>query len=103
MDRAQISVFEQTHKVDIGGLLKGQNGRALEVQIALEILGDLANKALERQLTGQQFGRLLVTADLVQDDCSWPVAVGLLHATGIKRRLAGSLWWSAACVGPCLR
>ena len=91
VDRAQVGVFEQTNKVGLGGLLKGQNGRALEAQIALEILGNLAHKALERQLTDQQFGRLLVTADLAQGDCSRPVAVGLLHATGSGRRFSGSL------------
>ena len=91
VDRAQVGVFEQTYKVGLGGLLKGQNGRALEAQITLEILGDLAHKALERQLTDQKFGRLLVTADLAQGDCSWPVAVRFLHTTGSGCGFAGSL------------
>ena len=56
MDGAQVGVLEQTHEVGLGGLLEGEDGGALEAQVALEILGDLADEALEGELTDEQVG-----------------------------------------------
>ena len=57
----------------------------------LEVLGDLADQALEGQLADEQLGGLLVLADLTQGHGAGPVAVGLLHAAGGRGRLAGGL------------
>jgi hypothetical protein len=54
----------------------------------LEVLGDLADQALEGQLADEELGGLLVLANLAQGDGAGPVAVGLLHAAGGGRRLA---------------
>ena len=91
VDGAQVRVFKQTHEVGFSSFLKSQNSRALEAQIALEVLGDLTHKTLEGQLTDQKLGRLLVAADLTKGDGSRPVAVGLLHTTGGGSRFTGSL------------
>ncbi|KAH0456126.1 hypothetical protein IEQ34_014033 [Dendrobium chrysotoxum] len=56
VDSAQICVFEETNE--------SQHGMALETQIRLEILCDLTNKPLERQLSDQQLSTLLVLANL---------------------------------------
>ena len=50
VDRAQVAVLEETHEVRLGGLLQGENGGALEAEVRLEVLGDLADQALEGQL-----------------------------------------------------
>lgn len=67
---AQGLTFEQTNQVTLAGFLQGTNGSRLEAQISLEVLGDLANKTLERELANQELGRLLVTADLTKSNSS---------------------------------
>lgn len=64
-----------THQVGLGGLLQGEDGRALEAKVGLEVLGDFAYQALERQLADQQLGGLLVAADLAQGHGAGPVPV----------------------------
>src|SRR5271155_2947867 len=91
VDRAQVGVFEEADEVGLARLLQGHDGRALEAQIGLEVLRDLANEALERQLADEQLRRLLVTTDLAQRHCSGPVAVGLLDAAGRRRALPRGL------------
>ena len=82
VDGAQIGVLEETNQVGLASLLKGHDGGALEAQVGLEVLGDLADETLEWQLADQQLGALLVTTDLTQSDGTWPVTMGLLHAAG---------------------
>ncbi len=80
VDGRQVGVLEQADQVGLGRLLQGQDGGRLEAQVGLEVLGDLADQALEGQLADQQVGRLLVLADLPQGDGARAVAVGLLDA-----------------------
>ena len=80
VDGGQVGVLEETDEVGLGGLLEGQDGRRLEAQVGLEVLGDLADQALEGQLADQEVGRLLVLADLAERDRSGAVTVGLLDA-----------------------
>ena len=80
VDRGQVGVLEEADEVGLGGLLERQDGRRLEAQVGLEVLGDLADQALEGQLADQEVGRLLVLADLAERDGSRAVTVGLLDA-----------------------
>ena len=73
VDGTEVGVLEEADQVSLGGLLQGLYGRALEAQVRLEVLGDLAHQPLERQLADQQFGRLLVAADLAQCHRTGPV------------------------------
>ena len=82
MDGAQVGVLEKTNEVSLGSLLEGKNGGSLEAEVALEILGDLTNKALEGELADEQVGGLLVTTDLTESDGSGAVTVGLLDTSG---------------------
>jgi hypothetical protein len=82
VDSAQVGVLKQTNKVGLGSLLKGHDGRRLEAEIGLEVLGDFTDQTLEGQLPDQQLSALLVTTDLSQSDGTGPVPVGLLHSTG---------------------
>ena len=68
VDGAQVGVLEEADQVGLRRLLQGQDGARLEAQVRLEVLRDLADEALERQLADQQLGRLLVLADLAQGD-----------------------------------
>ena len=52
---AQIGVLEQTNQVRLTGLLQCRNGRRLETQVGLEVLCNLTNETLKRQLANQQF------------------------------------------------
>ena len=63
VDGAQVGVLEQAHQVGLAGLLQGHHGGALEPQVGLEVLGDLADQALEGQLADQQLGGLLVPGE----------------------------------------
>ncbi len=66
VDGAQVGVLEEADQVGLGGLLQGHHGAGLEAEVGLEVLGDLADQALEGQLADQQLGRLLVAADLTE-------------------------------------
>ena len=91
VDGAEVGVLEEADQVGLGGLLEGQNGRALEAKVRLEVLRNLAYQALEGQLADQELRALLVLADLAQSDGARAVTVGLLDAAGRGCRLAGRL------------
>jgi hypothetical protein len=91
VDGAEVGVLEQPDEVRLGGLLERRDGGALEPEVGLEVLRDLADQTLERKLADQQLRALLVLADLAERDGAGAEAVGLLHAAGGGRRLAGGL------------
>lgn len=91
VDGAQVGVLKQTDEISLASLLEGHNGGALETQVGLEILGDLADETLEWQLADQELGALLVTTDLAESHCSGPVTMGFLHSTCGWGALSGGL------------
>ena len=95
VDRAQVGILEETNKVGLRGLLEGEDGGALEAEVRLEVLRDLADEALEGELADEELRRLLVAADLAERDGAGAVAVGLLHTSGggggLARCLGGEL------------
>ena len=82
VDGTQVGVLEQANKVGLGRLLQGKNGRALESQVSLEVLRNLADETLEGQLADEQVSALLVAADLAKRNSTGTVAVGLLDTSG---------------------
>ncbi|KAK3007352.1 hypothetical protein RJ639_017827 [Escallonia herrerae] len=52
---------------------------------------DLADEPLERQLTDQQLGALLILSDLLECHAFGPEAVGLLHPASDRRKLPSRL------------
>ena len=52
---------------------------------------DFTDETLEGELSDQELGGLLVTADLTEGDGSWLISVWLLDTTGRWCGLAGSL------------
>ena len=91
VDGAEVGVLEEGDEVRLGGLLESDDGGSLESEVVLEILGDLADKALEGQLADEELGGLLVPADLAEGDGSRAVAVGLLDSSGRRGGLPGCL------------
>jgi histone H3 len=91
MDGAQIGVLEERDKVSLNGLLERTDGRGLEAQIGLEVLGNLTNQTLERELADKELSRLLVATDLTESDGTRLVSVRLLDTTGRWSRLASGL------------
>lgn len=91
MDSAKVCIFEQTDKVGLACLLESHHSRTLETKIGFEILSDLPNQTLERQLADQQLSRLLVASNLPESYCSGPVTVRLLYAAGSRGALPGCL------------
>ena len=91
MDGAEVGVLEDADQVGLGGFLEGHDGRGLESEIGLEVLGDLTDKSLEGQLADQKLGRLLVAADLTKGDGARSESVWLLHTTGGWGTLASGL------------
>lgn len=43
MDGTQVGVLEEGDEVGLDGLLESTDGRGLEAEVALEVLGDLTN------------------------------------------------------------
>ena len=95
VDGAEVGVLEEADEVSLGRLLEGEDGGGLEPEVGLEVLGDLADEALEGELADEELGGLLVLADLTERDGTGPVPVRLLHAAGrrggLARRLGGEL------------
>ena len=91
VDGSQVGILEKTNKVSLSSLLKSQDGRSLESQVSLEILGNFSDKSLERKLSDQELSRLLVSSDLTKGDGTRSVSVWLLHTTSGRSRLSGCL------------
>ena len=58
MDGAEVGVLEEADEVSLSSLLEREDGGALEPEVGLEVLGDLADQALERELADQELRRL---------------------------------------------
>ena len=68
VDGAEVGVLEEGDEVSLNGLLERTDGGALEAEVGLEVLGDLTDETLERQLADEELGRLLVATDLTESD-----------------------------------
>ena len=89
VDCAQVGVFEETDEVGFAGLLEGHDGRALEAQVGLEVLGDFPDETLEGQLADEKLGAFLISPDLPESDRAGPVPVRLLDASGGRSAFSG--------------
>ena len=54
VDGAEVGVLEERDEVSLGGLLEGEDGRALEPELLLELVGDLADESLEGELSDEE-------------------------------------------------
>ena len=90
VDGTQVGVLEQTHQISLARFLKSGHCRALKAQIGLEVLCDLADETLKRQLSDQQLGAFLVSTNLAKSHCAWTVSVWFFDTTGSRGAFAGS-------------
>ena len=86
VDGGQVGVLEERDEVGLGSLLERHDGRRLEAEVGLEVLGNLANETLEGELADEELGRLLVATDLAEGDRSGAV---------LRRRGGESAWCPA--------
>ena len=98
VDGAQVGVLEQTNQVGLAGLLEGHDGRALEPQVSLEVLGDLTDQTLEGQLADEELGGFLVSSDLTER-----ATVPGLYLWGFFTPPVAGADFLAALVASCLR
>jgi hypothetical protein len=101
VDGAEVSVLEQADQVSLRSLLQGGNGRRLEAEICLEVLGNLADKALEGELADQQISAFLVAANLTEGHGSGAKTMRLLNVANrtsfLGRLLKGKMFaWDFA-------
>lgn len=68
VDGAEVGVLEEGDEVGLDGLLESTDGRGLEAQVGLEVLGNLTDQTLEGELPDQKLSGLLVATDLTQSD-----------------------------------
>ena len=50
VDGGKVGVLKETNQVGLSSLLQGQDGRGLEAEVGLEVLGNLPHQALEGEL-----------------------------------------------------
>jgi hypothetical protein len=81
VDGSEVGVLEEGDEVRLGGLLERHDGGRLEAEVRLEVLRDLADEPLERQLADEQLRRLLVATDLPERDRARAETVRLLNTT----------------------
>jgi len=91
VDGAQVGVFEEADEVGFRGFLEGRDGGGLEPEVGLEVLGNLTDETLERELSDEELGRLLVSTDFTERDGARTVPVWLLDAAGGWRGLSCGL------------
>ena len=58
VDGAEVGVLEEADEVSLSSLLEREDSGALEAEVGLEVLGDLTDQALERELADQELRRL---------------------------------------------
>ena len=58
VDGAEVGVLEETNEVGLSSLLQREDGTALEAEVGLEVLGNLADQALEWEPAGGESERL---------------------------------------------
>ena len=50
----KVGILKKSNEVGFTGFLQSHHGRALEPQVGLEVLGNLADQTLEGELANQQ-------------------------------------------------
>jgi len=91
MDGAEVGVLEEANQVGFSGLLEGKDGRALESEFSLVLVGDFTDESLEGELADQEVGALLIFSDFSQGNGAGSELVGFLHTTGSGGALSGGL------------
>ncbi len=92
MDRTEVGVVEEADEVYLARILELTVGVALEPEVLLEVLSDLAHKTRKGAFAKEELRGLLVAADLPEGDGARTVLVRLLdaaHRRGVLTRGLG--------------
>ena len=81
VDSAQVGVLEEADHVSLSSLLEGEDGRRLESEIVLEIVGDFSDESLEWELSNEELGGLLEFSDVSQGNGTWSESMWSLDTT----------------------
>ena len=94
MDGAHVGVLEQADEVSLNSFLEGQEGRALESEVATGLVSDVLDDSLERELSDQEISASLVLSDFSDGDGSRSESVSLLDSTdwGLSGGLAAGVF-----------
>ena len=87
VDGAQIGVLKDPDQIGLSCVLQGEHGPGLEAQVSLEVLSDLAHKALKGQLADQEIRALHTRTHPVRELLTTFAANGVL--LGRKALLLG--------------
>jgi hypothetical protein len=91
MDGAQVGVLKETNQVSLRGLLEGHDGRGLETEISLKVLGNFSDKVLEGQLADKELSGFLVAPNLSNSNSARAIMMWLLNTSCSWGRLVSSL------------
>ena len=92
VDGAQVGVLEERGEVSLARLLERRDGVGLEAKVGLEVLRDLSDKALKRELADQEVRAFLVLADLAEGNGAGP-AFPKCSQKSIKRQKFRKTSW----------
>ena len=78
-----MNTLKQGDKVSLNGFLESTDGRRLESEIGLEILGNFPDETLEGELADQELGRFLITTDLTESDSPYGSSISIPTEGGV--------------------
>ena len=79
MDGTEIGVLKHTHKVGFSSLLESHDGLRLELEVLLEVQGNLPHKADEGGLFDEEVSGLLILPNIPKCHSARAVLVLLDH------------------------
>merc|ERR1712048_1476412 len=81
VDGAEVGVFEKTNHVGLSGFLESKDGRGLESEVVLEIVGDFSDESLEWEFSNEELSRFLELSDVSKGNSSWSESVWSLDTS----------------------
>ena len=96
VDTVALGVVQNNTHPHLHGLLQTDHSGSLEPEVRSDSVGVLSDHPLERELTSQDLGALLVSSDFSEGDGSRLESVRLLQSSGsrssLSRYLGGELF-----------
>ena len=87
VNRAEISILEESGQVTLSSFLEGEKGVGLEAELTINAVADGSDEPLEGGLGEKELSGLLILLDLTESDSTGSESELLLHATLGRRGL----------------
>jgi len=81
VDCAEVSVLEKSNEIGFRGFLESENRGGLESELAVEFVSDFSDESLERKLSKEEVGGLLISSDFSEGDCTGSESVWSLDTS----------------------